>query len=114
VRFAGSEVVPVTTAFGAAEVVDGWVPPSATESNAVVEAEARAAESRQAARTVRMPRPPERPGGGDAVASPEGAACAEESAGVSGSAIACRDAGAGSARWESDGVESNGSTGTAS
>jgi hypothetical protein len=60
VRSAGSEVVPVTTAFGVAvvlavEAVE--LPPPMADTSAVVEAEASAAESRHAARIVRRPRP---------------------------------------------------------
>ena len=49
--------VPVTTAFGVAAVV-GWEPPRATDSSAVVDADASTADRRQAARTVRMPARP--------------------------------------------------------
>jgi hypothetical protein len=110
---AGSVRVAVTTAFAVGAAEAGWEPPRAAERRAVVETEARVADRRHAARTVLMPRPPERRGG-DPTAAPDGAAGAQAApgadaaSGVGGSAIACHDACAGAAGRESVGVVSKG------
>jgi hypothetical protein len=112
-------LVPATTAFGVVAVEAGREP-TAAERSAVVDAEARVADRRHAARTVRMPRPAERRGGDGAAAparhGPEepDAVPGADVAALGESAIACEDVCAGSARRGSVGVVSNGFTGVAS
>jgi len=112
----GSVRVLATTALAVGAADAGCEPPTATERRAVVEAEARTADRRHAARTVLISRPP-RSRGGDGSAGLEGlvglegaqaAPGADAASGVGGSAIACHDVCAGAARWESVGAVSKG------